>query len=145
MAEGRAWATVSHSGDWVLMEHAFKPLAKLTDMFRQRLSETDFIEDRSVLVEYSYADNQLDRLPNLAAQLVNRPVNVIVANSLAAGAARSLTKTIPIVFVTADDPVTVRLAPGLLWLATRPRGLTFVGGGVLGANRVELLHELEAA
>jgi len=83
----------------------------LTDRFRQGLSEVGFVESKNVVVEYRYAENHLDRLHDLAAELVNRHVDVIVGNSLAAEAASVLTKTIPIVFVTADDPVTRGLVP----------------------------------
>ena len=63
------------------------------------------MEGQSVVVEYSWAENQLDRLPELAADLVRRQVTVIVGNSVAVEAARAATQTIPIVFVAADDPV----------------------------------------
>jgi ABC-type uncharacterized transport system substrate-binding protein len=118
------------------------PFTKLVDEFRLGLSETGFIEGANVAVEYRYADNHLDRLPILATDLVRRSVNVIVGNSLAAEAARSVTTSIPIVFITADDPV----ARGLVSSLGRPggnlTGLTFFGGGLLGAKRVEILHEV---
>jgi ABC-type uncharacterized transport system substrate-binding protein len=111
-------------------------------MFRQGLSELGFVEGENVRVEYRYAENHLDRLPELAGELVNRPVNVIVGNSLAVEAARALTTTIPIVFVTADDPVTRGLVTSLSRPGGNLTGLTFYGGGLLGAKRVELLHDL---
>jgi putative ABC transport system substrate-binding protein len=67
---------------------------------------------------------------------------VIVGNSLAVEAARAVTKSIPIVFVTADDPVTRGLVASLSRPGSNLTGLTFFGGGLLGAKRVELLHEV---
>jgi putative tryptophan/tyrosine transport system substrate-binding protein len=118
------------------------PFTKLVDAFRQGLLESGFVEGENVAVEYRYADNHLERLPSLATELVRRPVNVIVANSLAAEAARSVSTTIPIVFVTADDPVTRGLVASLSRPGGNLTGLTFFGGGLLGAKRLELLHEL---
>ena len=89
------------------------PFTKLVDAFRLGLSESGLVEGANVTIDYRYADNHLERLPSLAAELARRPVNVIVANSLAAEAARSITSTIPIVFVTADDPITRGLVASL--------------------------------
>ena len=118
------------------------PFTKLVDALRLGLSESGLVEGANVTIDYRYADNHLERLPSLAAELAHRPVNVIVANSLAAEAARSITSTIPIVFVTADDPITRGLVTSLSRPGGNLTGLTFFGGGLLGAKRLELLHEL---
>src|SRR5215471_9807401 len=74
--------------------------------FRQGLSESGFAEGRSVIIEYSWANDQLDRLPALAADLVRRRVRLVVASATpAAFAARAASATIPVVFQTGADPV----------------------------------------
>ena len=118
------------------------PFTKLVEALRRGLKEMEFVEGQNLVIEQRYADNHLDRLPGLASDLVSRKVAVIVANSLAAEAARAATESIPIVFVTADDPVTRGLVTSLNRPAGNLTGLTFFGGGKLGAKRLELLHEL---
>jgi putative ABC transport system substrate-binding protein len=118
------------------------PFTKLVEALRRGLKEMEFVEGQNLVIEQRYADNHLDRLPGIASDLVSRKVAVIVANSLAAEAARAATETIPIVFVTADDPVTRGLVTSLNRPAGNLTGLTFFGGGKLGAKRLELLHEL---
>src|SRR5215469_13458555 len=72
--------------------------------FRRGLADMGYIENQNLVVEYRWAEGQYDRLPALAADLVQRQVAVIVANTPAAMAASVVTKTIPIVFSSAIDP-----------------------------------------
>jgi putative tryptophan/tyrosine transport system substrate-binding protein len=92
--------------------------AHLVDALRQGLNEAGFVEGRNVAIEYRWADNQLDRLPELATDLVRRQVAVIVGNSISARAAMAATSVTPIVFVVGNDPVRVGLVPSL----NRPGG-----------------------
>src|SRR5438552_3174309 len=74
--------------------------------FRQGLSEAGFVESRYVAIEFRWAENRLDRLPELAADLVRRKVTAIVTTDAdAARAAKAATSTMPIIFVTGGDPV----------------------------------------
>src|SRR5215211_91353 len=73
--------------------------------FRQGLTAAGFNEGQNVAIEYRYADNQVERLPGLVAELIRLPVAVIVANNVAALAAKAVTTTMPIVFATGSDPV----------------------------------------
>jgi putative ABC transport system substrate-binding protein len=102
--------------------------------FRQGLNDVGYVEGRDVTIEYRWAEGRYDRLPALAAELVGRKVDVIVATaSPAALAAKSATPTIPIVFVAVADPVAVRLAASL----ARP------GGNITGfsAMSIELMSK----
>jgi putative ABC transport system substrate-binding protein len=144
-----AWPVVARAQDKPLPVIGFLTPQSADDDYKSRavpflrgLKETGYVEGQNVAIEYRWAENQFVRLPVLAADLVRRRVDVIVAaGGPAALAAKAATTTIPIVFASAGDPV----ALGLVASLSRPGGnLTGHLGltGELMPKRSQLLHEL---
>ena len=110
--------------------------------FRQGLKEAGFADGENVAIEYRWADNQLDRLPALAAELVRRRVAVIVAFSISpVFAAKAATTTLPIVFTVGEDPVNLGIVASLARPGGNLTGVNFLVGEVT-AKRLDLLREL---
>ena len=115
--------------------------ANLVSAFRQGLVDAGFIEGRNIVIEYRWADGHGDRLPRLAADLINRQVAVIVGHSAAAMAAKASSTTIPIVGIVGDDPVRTGLVANLNRPGGNVTGVSFATIDVSG-KRLGLLREL---
>jgi putative ABC transport system substrate-binding protein len=121
--------------------YARPPLPERVEAFRRGLAQLGFSEGRDVTVEYLTADGHYERLPALAADVVNRrPTAIYAVTGPAASAAKAATQTIPIIFGVAADPVELGLVPSL----NRPGGnLTGVASLIteIATKRLEMLHK----
>src|SRR5260221_9724812 len=114
---------------------------RLVAAFRQGLKEAGCVDGQNIAIEYRSAEDHLDRLPALVADLIRRPAAVIVGNTPSALATKAATAAIPIVFVTGSDPIRTDLVASL----NRPGGnVTGVANlhMQLAAKRLGCLHEL---
>src|SRR5262249_46002840 len=116
--------------------------ARFASAFRQGLGETGFIENQNVVIEYRWAESQYDRFPALIADLIRRQVIVIAATTTpAAVAAKAAPTTIPIVFETAGDPITLGLVTSLNRPGQNITGITQLSSELI-SKRLGLLHDL---
>ena len=121
-----------------------KPYAPNVKGFLQGLKEAGYVDGRNVSIEYRWAEGQYDRLPAMAAELVRRDVTVIVANTPAAPIVKAATSTIPVIFLTGEDPV----GSGLVVSLNRPEGNVTgiaITGPVLLGKQLGVLHQLVPA
>jgi len=113
----------------------------LVTAFSQGLKETGFVEGQNIAIEFRSAENQADRLPALVAELIRRPVAVIVGDIPSALAAKATTATVPIIFATGADPVREGIVASLNRPGSNITGVVFFNA-VLGAKRLQLLQQL---
>jgi len=113
----------------------------LVAAFRQGLKEAGFIEGQNVLIEYRSAEDQAHRLPTLVDDLVRRQVALIVGNTPSSLAAKAATTTVPIVFVSGNDPVINGLVPNLNRPGGNTTGVSFLSSASV-TKRLELLRQL---
>src|SRR5262245_40129972 len=126
-----------------LYEGSPEPIAHLVAAFRKGLTESGYVEGRNVAIEFRWARNDTDRLPELAAELVARQVAVIATPTSTAAtiAAKAATPSIPIIFGTGADPVQAGLVASFNRPGGNATGISSMSTE-LGSKRVGLLHEL---
>jgi putative ABC transport system substrate-binding protein len=141
---------------WPLAAHAQPPAAPvvgflhgnspnerthLVAAFRQGLKETGFVDGQNLVIEYRWANSQIDQLPSLASDLMRRAAVIAAMGEPAAFAAKAATSTIPIVFIVGSDPVKTGLVESLARPGANMTGLNFFSIE-LQIKRLSLLHEL---
>ncbi|PDT86131.1 ABC transporter substrate-binding protein [Bradyrhizobium sp. Y36] len=139
----QALAQTSRPAIGLLASGSPETFATVVTGFREGLSAAGLAEGRNVAIEYRWAQGQFDRLPSLAAELVQHQVGVIVTmgGNVSALAAKRATSAIPIVFLTADDPVSSGLVDSLSRPGGNVTGVTWLAAE-LGAKNLELASEL---
>src|SRR5437867_518846 len=139
VAEAQQAGKVARIG--VLVATSAASASPRIEIFRKALRELGYVEGKNIAFEYRYAEGKLDRLPELAAELVGLKVNVIVtASASAVQAAKKATSTIPIVFFAVADPVATGLVESLARPGQNITGLS-IQGPELDGKRLELLKE----
>ena len=142
LAGSGAGAAAFDAGDWLPQESRCSRFIYLVTALRQGLKEAGYVEGQNLAIEYRWADNRSDRIPALAADLVRRQCAVIIAGGNApTHAAKAATSTVPIVFVTGEDPVNLGFVASLNRPAGNVTGVTFYGGALV-AKQLEVLHEV---
>jgi len=150
LGSAAAWPLAARAQDkplpvvgWLSSQSADDDYKNFTLPVLQGLKETGYIEGQNVAVEYRWAENQYDRLPTLAADLVRLRVAVIIAVGTAETlAAKAATTTIPIVFASAGDPVALGLVASLNRPGANATGIANLDAE-LGPKQLQLLRELE--
>jgi putative tryptophan/tyrosine transport system substrate-binding protein len=140
IAEAQQSIKIPRIGFLVVPSRSF--FADRMESFRQELHSLGYVEGKNILIEYRYAEGKLDRLPELAKELVGVKVDLIVTTSTQSVlAAKNATRTIPIVFAAVQDPVASGIVNSLARPGGNARGSSILGPD-LGGKRLELLKEV---
>jgi putative tryptophan/tyrosine transport system substrate-binding protein len=136
-AEQAAMPIIGHLGSgW------FESAAYVRAAMRKGLGELGYFENQNVSIEYRYAEGRYERLPQLANELVQLGVSVIIATPRTETAAKSATATVPIVFMSGTDPIRAGLVTSLNRPSENITGVTILSHD-LETKRIELLRELD--